>query len=619
MADAHPNLGCIRHPVRRSLQGLQGNKGTPPALHFAGAHLMQRQQVLEHVAEILKRKIIVETEIWTDERRGSTFQALGLQQQARNVADKAWRKNTVLGSPEPEPAGERLAHKRARLLRNLSAWRIHRGLAPLEDAVLSSAPRHGEHGTADASSQPAACSLQAAAMQLVRSLHAAAMQPPQQPPPHPPPQPPQQATQQPRGVHTILPTVLLNTRVAKCLGTLRVAELIGVEMLEELSSVYVLPSGALSALEERWSSIAEVQTSGAAAAVGEYEYDIAAIFQTYMVALIHAGLACVALEKESERREAQKAGSTTKIKLRPALGGRYDLRRVDDKWQLLEVWGSILGSNPKTGCWQEEVCFRDPKAGRLYPPFPDELKAKTCTNTTFEALILGEALDLLQMEIKQLVSTGQELAPEAVLDKLSKKGLAGCARATLFWLSKYDVGCPMGNTALASLYNKWNTRTGQVPWILERRRAHLLQVSLTHTHTTHTPTGAPPTHQFTHHSHTTLTPLSHHSHAVQDATYIDLIVVVGEDCNEPWKMYKALGFSSFYDMFNYNLGHPNSLGEALRRQLGIAPVAGVWSAESLSHGHLAMLLAAATRQLKPLEPMTPKALEWHRCIAIQSR
>ena len=84
-------------------------------------------------------------------------------------------------------------------------------------------------------------------------------------------------------------------------------------------------------------------------------------------------------------------------------------------------------------------------------------------------------------------------------------------------------------------------------------------------------------------------------------------------------MYKALGFSSFYDMFNYNLGHPNSLGEALRRQLGIAPVAGVWSAESLSHGHLAMLLAAATRQLKPLEPMTPKALEWHRCIAIQTR
>ena len=148
---------------------------------------MQRQQVLEHVAEILKRKIIVETEIWTDERRGSTFRALGLQQQAHNVADKAWRKNTVLGSPEPEPAGERLAHKRARLLRNLSAWRIDRGLAPLEDAVLSSAPRHGEHGTADASSQPAACSLQAAAMQLVRSLHAAAMQPPQQPPPHPPP------------------------------------------------------------------------------------------------------------------------------------------------------------------------------------------------------------------------------------------------------------------------------------------------------------------------------------------------------------------------------------------------------------------------------------------------
>jgi hypothetical protein len=62
---------------------------------------MQRQQVLEHVAEILKRKIILETEIWTDERRGSTFQALGLQQQARNVVDARW-----MNGPSTQLEGE---------------------------------------------------------------------------------------------------------------------------------------------------------------------------------------------------------------------------------------------------------------------------------------------------------------------------------------------------------------------------------------------------------------------------------------------------------------------------------------------------------------------------------
>lgn len=134
--------------------------------------------MLEHVADILKRKIIGDTDVWTDPRR-STFMALGLQHQARNVADKAWRKNKVLGRPEPEPAGERLAGKRARLLRNLSAWRIDHGLSALDDAGQSSAPPHGGDGTANASSQQAACSLQAATMHLQAAAlfsHAAAMQ-----------------------------------------------------------------------------------------------------------------------------------------------------------------------------------------------------------------------------------------------------------------------------------------------------------------------------------------------------------------------------------------------------------------------------------------------------------
>ena len=31
----------------------------------------------------------------------------------------------------------------------------------------------------------------------------------------------------------------------------------------------------------------------------------------------------------------------------------------------------------------------------------------------------------------------------------------------------------------------------------------------------------------------------------------------------------ALGFTDFYDMINFNLGHPHSLGEVLRSQLGV--------------------------------------------------
>ena len=94
-----------------------------------------------------------------------------------------------------------------------------------------------------------------------------------------------------------------------------------------------------------------------------------------------------------------------------------------------------------------------------------------------------------------------------------------------------------------------------------------------------------------------------------------MIMVVGEDCNEPKHLVKALGFASFYDMFNFNLGHNHSLGEVLRRQLGLTPQAGVWSAES-PHGHFMMLLAAATHQINWLQPKSKAELEARRKLLV---
>ena len=377
---------------------------------------------------------------------------------------------------------------------------------------------------------------------------------------------------------TLLPPVRLNERVADYLGALTVEGLIGCEFLEELKSYHKLPSEALEALRQRWEPIAAVQLLGRASEPETYNYEIAAIFQSYMVSLLHSSLCCHALEKESAKRKA-KAKRSDKIKplkLRPVIGGRYDLQWRRGEWHLLGEWDSILGGSPKTGCWQQEVCFSEAeqRAGsRPYPPMPSEVKAAGAENTTLEALTLGEALDLMVKEVNVVLNTittaDTELEPEMVLERLSDEGIAACARATLLWLSKYDVGSPMGETALASLYNVWNCRTSyKHPWIAERRNAHLMK----------------------------------------GATYIDLIVIVGENCNGPDAMWSQIGFKDAYDAINFNLGQTYNLGEALRRQLGLTPRDGRWSLES-PHEHFMMLLAAATRQLKPLQPMTRVAID----------
>ena len=115
---------------------------------------------------------------------------------------------------------------------------------------------------------------------------------------------------------------------------------------------------------------------------------------------------------------------------------------------------------------------------------------------------LGEALDVVMGQIDR-VMTGcgsDTMEPERLLDELPDDVLTACARGTVLWLSKYDVDTVLGKSALASLYNVWSTRTQALPWIEERRRAHLLH----------------------------------------EATYIDLIVVVGENCNEPKYLYAIL-------------------------------------------------------------------------------
>ena len=41
---------------------------------------------------------------------------------------------------------------------------------------------------------------------------------------------------------------------------------------------------------------------------------------------------------------------------------------------------------------------------------------------------------------------------------------------------------------------------------------------------------------------------------MMEATYFDLLKVVGEDCNEPKVMYQALGFSDFYEVRRTQFG-----------------------------------------------------------------
>ena len=89
-----------------------------------------------------------------------------------------------------------------------------------------------------------------------------------------------------------------------CASALTVGGLIGCDFLEVLKSYHKLPSEALEALRQQWAPIAAVQLLGRASEPEAYNYEIAAIFQSYMVSLLHGSLCCHALEKESAKRKA---------------------------------------------------------------------------------------------------------------------------------------------------------------------------------------------------------------------------------------------------------------------------------------------------------------------------
>ena len=69
---------------------------------------------------------------------------------------------------------------------------------------------------------------------------------------------------------------------------------------------------------------------------------------------------------------------------------------------MLNEWDAILGGNAKNGCWHEKVCFSN-RTKREYPPIPDRLKAGA-QNKTYEAVVLGEALDVVMGQIDRVTS-----------------------------------------------------------------------------------------------------------------------------------------------------------------------------------------------------------------------
>ena len=296
---------------------------------------------VQRVQRALAQKIMMKTSglVWMGEsaaRKAFSFKALGLDSQVElQLAASAWRSTNVLGNPEAPVDGENLQNERARLLRNLEAWCAkkrapRRLLKPSEQGSSSTTsslePAHASRAASPAASPPAERAAEPAldaaaagagsgagcdAVVVCAGANADAAR---------------------RGApQTMLPTMCLNERVAKVLAALTLEDLIGADFLQNLKSHHGLPDSALAALQQRWTGVAAVQGLGAAHEHETYYNKIAAIFQSYMVALLHSGLSCSHLQAEQERRKAEaehrKAKSKIKpIKLRPVVGGRYDLR-----------------------------------------------------------------------------------------------------------------------------------------------------------------------------------------------------------------------------------------------------------------------------------------------------
>ena len=298
------------------------------------------------VVHVLQRKIKLMTRgcVWAQaggERTALSFKELGLSSvEELRLARDAWKARNVLGTPEAPVDGETKDAKRARLLRNLEEWRKKKITSSQTSRVANLL--HDCPATSSTQDPPVLPTPPAVAR--CAAVHASGSTAAQTPPLRlvSPPVP-----------QTLLPPMPLNVRVAAFLASLDVEALIGVELMQELTGFYKIPDEALGALQGRWEAIAEVQRIGAEAEVGTYNNTIAAIFQSWMAALLHSGLACHAMVKEQGRRRsaASNPGKIKTIKVRPAIGGRYNLRREQDGWRLLNEWDVILGGNAKSGCW----------------------------------------------------------------------------------------------------------------------------------------------------------------------------------------------------------------------------------------------------------------------------
>ena len=285
------------------------------------------------VVDVLQRKIKLMTRgcVWAQaggERMALSFTTLGLSSEEElKLARDAWKARNVLGTPEAPVDGETNDARRARLPRNLEVWRKKKITFSQTSRVANLLHECPNSSTSASMHDPPVLPTPPAVARWA-AVHVSGSTAAQTTP---------LRLVSPQEPQTLLPPMQLNMRVAAFLASLNFEAFIGVELMQELTCFYKIPEEALGALQGRWEAIAEVQLIGAKAEVGTYNYTIAAIFQSWMAALLHSGLACHALvEEQGRRRSAASNPSKIKaIKVRPAIGGRYNLRREQDGWRLL--------------------------------------------------------------------------------------------------------------------------------------------------------------------------------------------------------------------------------------------------------------------------------------------
>lgn len=298
-------------------------------------------ETLDAALEILKRRIRIECDAlhWAAEgnkRHAASWMQLGKDAPAEVIAlcKGAWRRDGVLGHVQP---GESSLERSSRLFNNLQAWHKRRLAALCKSDVLlqfgASEVYSRLHQPDESSSQqPPAHLPSLPPPPIAAALPAPSVLPPPAPRPAvpPAPQPAVPPALQPPSIPplTLLPPIELNRAVAAMLGAATVEALMGAAHLQQLKQVHALPESCVATLHACWDPIAACQAAGALPA--RSACTSAAIFQSWMVALVHADLAGRALQQEQERRvsDAQQLGRKPRkaikpVELRGAIGGIY--------------------------------------------------------------------------------------------------------------------------------------------------------------------------------------------------------------------------------------------------------------------------------------------------------